>query len=586
MLETLVFLLAAAVLFVSISRRLGFGSILGYLVAGVLIGPSGLGLIRDVARISEISELGVLMLLFLIGLELRIQRIWLMRKSVFGLGGAQMLFSAAVLGCLVHITGLDWPASLVVGAGLALSSTAIVLPMLGERDLLSSGAGRDAFAVLLFQDLASIPLIAIVPMLAGKNMAQALVNWPSIGLAIAAIAAILLGGKFLVRPLFRLIGGVKTQEIFTATALLVVIGAAALAHAVGLPMSLGAFAAGVVLSESEYRHELEADIQPFEGLLLGFFFISVGMSANIARAINEPLIILLGVVVLLAVKIAIAYAVGRARGQSNRTALRFALAIPQGSEFAFVMFGAALAAGALSKAEVDRVTLIVALSMFVSPVLFALAEEWLMPRLAAVKRPFDPIDDARPAPVVICGFGRMGQIVGRVLNMRGIAFNALDPDSENVDAVRRFGYKAYFGDPSRLELLRAVGAGEAKVLVAALPDVVENMKLVETVRRNFPDLKIYARARNRRHAHLLMDLNVEVIVRETFFSSLRLTELVLGGVGVRPEDAKRTVQTFREHDERALVEQHDIYGDEKQLIQTAAESAAELRGLFEADKER
>lgn len=586
MLETLVFLLAAAVLFVSISRRLGFGSILGYLVAGVLIGPSGLGLIRDVARISEISELGVLMLLFLIGLELRIQRIWLMRKAVFGLGAAQVAFSALVLGALVHLLNLPWPAALTVGAGLALSSTAIVLPMLGERDLLSSGAGRDAFAVLLFQDLASIPLIALVPMLGGATAASGLVNWPSIGLAVAAIAAILLGGRFLVRPLFRVIGGVKTQEIFTATALLVVIGAAALAHAVGLPMSLGAFAAGVVLSESEYRHELEADIQPFEGLLLGFFFISVGMSANIALALSEPLTILLGVVALLLAKVAIAYAVGRARGQANRTALRFALAIPQGSEFAFVLFGAALAAGALSKPDVDRATLIVAMSMFVSPILFTLSEEWLMPRLQAVKRPFDAMDDAKPAPVVICGFGRVGQIVGRVLNMRGIPFNALDPDAENVDAVRRFGYKAYFGDPSRLELLRAVGAGEAKVLVAALPDVAENLKLVETVRRNFPDLKVYARARNRRHAHLLMDFNVEVIVRETFFSSLRLTELVLGGVGVRPEDAKRTIQTFREHDERQLVETHDIYGDEKQLIQTAAQAAAELRGLFEADKDR
>ena len=586
MLETLVFLLAAAVLFVSISRRLGFGSILGYLVAGVLIGPSGLGLIRDVARISEISELGVLMLLFLIGLELRIQRIWLMRKAVFGLGGAQVAVSAVVLGALVHLAGLPWPAALMVGAGLALSSTAIVLPMLGERDLLSSNAGRDAFAVLLFQDLASIPLIALVPMLASGGGTAGLVNWPSIGLAVVAIAAILLGGRFLVRPLFRVIGGVKTQEIFTATALLVVIGAAALAHVVGLPMSLGAFAAGVVLSESEYRHELEADIQPFEGLLLGFFFISVGMSANIALALREPVSIALGVVMLLSAKIAISYAVGRIRGQNNRAALRFALAIPQGSEFAFVLFGAALAAGALSKQEVDQATLVVAMSMFVSPILFTLSEEWLMPHLAAAKRPFDPIDDAKPAPVIICGFGRMGQIVGRVLNMRGIAFNALDPDAENVDTVRRFGYKAYFGDPSRLELLRAVGAGEAKVLVATLSDVAENMKLVETVRRNFPDLKIYARARNRRHAHRLMDFDVEVIVRETFFSSLRLTELVLGGIGVRPEDARRTVQTFREHDERALVEQHQIYGDEKKLIQTAAESAAELRTLFEADKER
>lgn len=585
MFPTLVCLLAAAVVFVLVSRRLGFGSILGYLIAGVAIGPSGLRLVRDVDQITEISELGVLMLLFLIGLELRVQRLWLMRKAVFGLGGGQMLVAGAALAGLAAMGGSPWPGAAIIGLGLALSSTAIVLPMLADRDLLTSAAGRDAFAVLLFQDFASIPLIALVPLLGAQAAGVGAVSWLSFAIAVAAVAAIVLGGRFLVRPLFRVLGRAHTPEVFTATALLVVVGAAVLADLAGLPMSLGAFAAGVVLSESEYRHELQADIEPFEGLLLGFFFISVGMSANLALALAEPLQILLGVAGLLTIKTAIGYVLGRLRGQPNHTAVRFALALPQGSEFAFVLFGVALAAGALARPEVDRATLVAALSMFASPILFALSERFLIPRLCArTVRPFDSIDDARPAPVVICGFGRVGQIVGRILAVRQIPFNALDPDPENVDTVRRFGSKAYFGDPTRLDLLRAVGAGEAKVLVVALADVEQNLKVVEIARRHFPSLRIYARARNRRHAHMLMNLGVEVQVRETFFSSLRLTEQVLAGIGLTPEEARRTVQRFREHDEQALIDQQGIHDDEKQLIQSTAQAAAELRSLFEADR--
>ena len=586
MLLTIVFLLAATVLFVSLTRRLGFGSILGYLLAGVLIGPSGLRLVADVEHIREIAELGVLMLLFLIGLELRLQRIWTMRRAVFGLGGAQVLVTGAALALLLQLSGLGWTAALVLGAGLALSSTAIVLPMLGERDLLSSAAGRDSFSVLLFQDIASIPLIALVPLVAGAGGFSS-ASGMGVLQAAGVVALILLGGRYLVRPAFRLIGGVKTPEVFTAMALLVVTGSAALAALVGLPMSLGAFAAGVVLSESEYRHELQADVEPFEGLLLGFFFISVGMSANIALAIAEPGPILLGVVGLLTVKAAIAFGLGKLRGQSNATAARFALTIPQGSEFAFVLFGAALAAGALAHAEVDRATLVIALSMLASPVIFTLSERWLQPRLSAARRRVqDTAEDALPAPVVICGFGRFGQVVGRILVLRRIAFNALDHDAENIETVRRFGHKAYFGDPTRLDLLRAVGADQAKVIVVALPDVAENLKLVELAKRHFPQARIFARARNRRHAHLLMDLGVEDFVRETFFSSLRLSELVLGGLGLDADDARRTVHMFRERDEAMLLDQQAIYKDEKQMIQSAAAAAEELRRLFEADRDR
>ncbi|WP_158915516.1 monovalent cation:proton antiporter-2 (CPA2) family protein [Caulobacter sp. S45] len=582
MLVTLVALLAAAVLLVSLSRRLGVGSILGYLLAGVLIGPSGLRVVTDVDSISEISELGVLMLLFIIGLELRLPRIWAMRRAVFGLGGAQMAVTGAVLTLIAHAAGAPWNAALILGAGLALSSTAIVLPMLGERQLLSLMSGRDAFAVLLFQDIASVPLVALTPLLAGQHSHGPI--WLAVLKAAGGVAVILVGGRFVLRPVFAAIGGAKTRELFTATALLVVTGAAAIAGAAGLPLSLGAFAAGVILAESEYRHELQADVEPFEGLLLGFFFMSVGMSANIGLAIREPVNILIGVVVLLTVKIVIAFGLGRIRGQIMPTAVRFALALPQGSEFGFVLFGAAVGVGALGHPTADRTTLVVALSMLISPVLFALSERFLIPGLLK-KTPKQTTDvrNVAPAPVVICGFGRFGQIVGRVLVARGIAFNALDAEAENIDLVRRFGHIAYYGDATRLDLLRAVGADTAKVIVLALPDPAQVLKIAELAREHFPQAKVLARARNRRHAHLLMDLGVNALVRETFFSSLRLTELVLRSLDFSEAEARRTVATFRERDEQMLINQHAFYDDEKQLMQTATQAADELRALFEAD---
>ncbi len=583
MLTTLVFLLSASVVFVSISRNLGFGSILGYLVAGAVIGPSGLRLVTDLHVIQEISEFGVLMLLFLIGLELRPQRIWLMRRAVFGLGAAQVFGTGLVLGGLIHLTmGTDLRGAMVLGCGLALSSTAIVLPMLGERDLLGSGSGRDAFAVLLFQDLVSIPFVAILPLLGDHGATGPL--WPPVLKGIAAVAVILFGGRYLVRPLFRIVGKSKTTEVFTATALLTIATAAVVADLAGLPMSLGAFAAGVILSESEYRHELQVDIEPFEGLLLGFFFLSIGMAANIGLAVSKPLTIAAAVAGLVLVKSVVAFGLERARGPNLVRALRFALALPQGSEFGFVLFGAALAAGVLGQAALDEATLVVALSMAVSPLLFALSERFLVPRLIALAKPVrEEKIDAAPAPVIIAGFGRVGQIVGRVLKVRKIAFNALDPDADNIETVRRFGTKAFFGDPTRLELLRAVGAADAKILVVALSDPTQSLTLVERAREEFPHLKIYARARNRRHAHLLMNVGIDATIRETFFSSLRLTELVLQGLGLADEEARRTVQAFRERDEKTLRLQQDIYDDEKKLIQSAKQAAIELEQLFEED---
>lgn len=583
MLETLVALLAAAAIAVPLSRRAGFGSVLGYLLAGVAIGPAGLRLVTDLGAIAHVSELGVVMLLFLIGLELRPQRLWVMRRAVFGLGTAQLLATGTALAALAHAAGLPWAGAAVLGAGLAMSSTAIVLPMLAERDLLGTPAGRDAFAVLLFQDFAFIPLVAVVPLLGGAGMPDR-VPWLDVARGAGAIAAILVGGRFLIRPAFRAIGGARTPEMFTTLALLVVVGAAALANSAGLSMSLGAFLAGVLLSGSEYRHELQADIEPFEGLLLGFFFISVGMSARLDLLAHEPMAILAAVAALLAAKLAVMFLLGRLGRCDSLNAVRLAVALPQGSEFAFVMFGAAVGVGALSAAAAERATLVVALSMVATPLLFAASEAVLIPRLRPAEAPaYDAVADDQ-APVIIAGFGRVGQIVGRVLRMQGIRFTALERDPGQVEVVRRFGNKVYFGDPARADLLRAAGAERARVLVVAIDDVPEAMKVVEVARRTFPGLHVLARARNRRHVHLLMDRGVEGVVRDTFHSSLRLTELVLEALAVPPDRAARAVDLFRTHDERLLVETHGIYQDEKAMIQTAQQAAAELAGLFEADR--
>ncbi len=583
MLETLVVLLAATAIAVPLSRRLGFGSILGYLVAGIVIGPSALRLVTDVERIKAVAELGVIMLLFLIGLELRPHRLWVLRKAVFGLG--QMIPSTLLLAGLAHLAGIGWAGALVLGAGLSLSSTAIVLPMLGERELLSSSAGRDAFAVLLFQDMAFIPLVALVPLLAGSDVPTH-IPWTGVAKGVAAIAVILIGGNFLVRPVFRLVGGAKTQEVFTATALLLVVGTAALASWAGLSTSLGAFMAGVLLSDSEYRHELQADIEPFEGLLLGFFFISVGMSANLGLALQQPAIVAGAVAVLIVTKVAVAFLLGLLKRGTVRSSLRFSLALPEGSEFSFVLFGVAVSSGALAQDRADIATLAIAVSMVLTPMLFAVSERWIIPRLETCREPaYDPID-APPTPVIICGFGRVGQVVGRVLRMQNIAFTALDQDSAQVDVVRRFGNKVYFGNPGREEVLRAAGADTAKVLVVALDDMDQTLAVVEMAKRHFRNLKIYARARNRRHAHLLMAVGISGIIRETFFSSLRLTELVLEELGVPKESASRAIELFREQDERLLVETQAIAGDEQKLIQSSQQAAAELMELFEADRGR
>jgi monovalent cation:proton antiporter-2 (CPA2) family protein len=584
---TLVVLLAAIVIAVPLARYAGLGSILGYLAAGVVIGPACLGLVTDSHAIGETAELGVTMLLFLIGLELRPHRLWILRKAIFGLGLGQMLPTALVIAGLTWLFGIPVADAAVLGIGFALSSTAIVLPMLNERKLLPSIPGRDAFAVLLFQDMAAIPVLALLPMLAQGGMAGD-ISWLGVLRGAAVVAGILLAGTIAVRPLFRMVGHAKSRELFTATALLLVVGTAALANWAGLSASLGAFMAGVMVSDSEYRHEIQANIEPFEGLLLGFFFISVGMSADIGLLLSHPALVLALVAALVLLKAGIGFAVSYTRRRLAGSALRFGLALSEGSEFSFVLFTAAVAAKALSPALSDMATLVVALSMMATPVLFAAAERFAVPRLETAKpKPFDkiaptPVDES--TPVIICGFGRFGQIIGRVLSMQRIRFTALDWSQEQVDVVRRFGGKVFFGDPTREEVMRAAGGETARVLVIALDDMEASLTVVHMVRRKFPHLRIAARARNRRHVHLLMAAGVESIVRETFFSSLRLSELLLEELDVPKEQARRTVELFREHDEKMLTETYAISDDEKQMIQTVQDSNKELLDLFESDK--
>jgi CPA2 family monovalent cation:H+ antiporter-2/glutathione-regulated potassium-efflux system protein KefB len=541
-----------------------------------------------VQQIENVAELGVVMLLFLIGLELRPHRLWVLRKAIFGLGLAQLVPTTLAIAALLLAAGapVSPVGALVLGTGLAFSSTAIVLPMLTERGLLSGMAGRDSFAVLLFQDMAFIPVVAAVPLLSMHGLpahAGWHVPWWHLLRGVAVIAAILVGGTKLAPLLFRLVGAAKTPEVFTAVTLLLVAGTAALADWAGLSMSLGAFMAGVVLSDSDYRHELQANVEPFEGLLLGFFFTSVGMSADLGLAVRQPWLIVGGVGALLVVKIAVAFVVGLIKRGDVASALRFAVALPEGSEFSFVLFGAAVSSGLLAEAQAGAATLVVAASMLVTPVLFAASERFVIPRVRVRREPvYDTIDDG-VTPVIICGFGRVGQIVGRILALRHIPFTALEKDEAQLEVLRRFGTRVFFGDASRVEVLRAAGAETAQVLVVAVDGVEDSLRLVDLARRHFPELKIYARARNRRHAHSLMDLGVAGFVRETFFSSLRLAEVVLGELGVGEEDARRTVQVFRKRDEQSLTETHAYANDETQLIQNNQQVAAELQGILEAD---
>lgn len=579
-------LLALSVVVVPLAKRAGLGGPIGYVLAGLIVGPSGLDLFSDPEAIRHVSELGVAMLLFLIGLELKPARLRVMRRGVFGLGSAQVLLTTALVWLLGRLLGFDHGLSLLIGFGVAMSSTALALPMLAERQLLGTPAGRDALGILLFQDLAIIPILALLPLLgmapAGDDALAD--SWPEkLALAAGAIAAIVFGGRYLVRPLFLAVDTAKTRELFSATALLIVIGVAVLASYAGLSMSLGAFLAGVLLSNSEYRHEIQADLEPFEGLLLGLFFASIGMALDLAGLWQTPIQILLIVLGVVLLKAALIFAIARLFDHDSSSAIRLGAGLAQIGEFALVLFSAAAALGLLQASEVRILLLATVLSMIVAPLLFAAVERWLVPRLSAGPPPeYDRMDES--APIIICGFGRFGQVIGRVLRMLGMPFTAMEDNAAQVEVLRRFGAKVYFGDPARRDLLLAAGAEQARVLIVAVGGVEQSLKTVEVARRHFPHLRIFARARNRRHAHQLMDFSIDVITREIFHSSLHMTEQLLLTLGMTPADVSRTIAIFRDHDERTLQDQHAIYDDEGQMIQTVLQAAAELDALFRADR--
>jgi len=578
--------LAAAAIAALLGRFLRMGAVLGYLAAGVVIGPFVLGPyfgLGDVESILNFGAFGVVMLLFVIGLELRPIRLWSMRSAIFGLGTAQLTATSVVLGAAGIAVGLTTREALFIGLGLSLSSTAFALQVLEERGEINTRHGRLAFSVLLFQDLAAIPLIALVPLFAAGGAERPAMDLRTAVFAIATIVGVVLVGRFLLSRVFRLVAATSVREAMTATALLTVVGVALVMEAAGLSAALGAFIAGALLADSEYRHQIEADIAPFEGLLLGLFFIAVGMSIDLSVLVGRPMELLGIVVGLVAAKAVILFMLGRWWGLKNDAATRLGLVISQGGEFAFVLFSAGALAGVIGRELASLLTLAVTLSMATTPLLLV-AHDMIRRGLT----PEAPDYDTPPGGdrhVIIAGFGRFGQIVARVLRARRVPFTALDTSIEQVDFVKRFGAKIYYGDAGRLDILRAAEADKALALVLAIDDVEGSLRVAQTVRHNFPDLPIYARARDRNHVHRLMDLGVSIIERETFLAALELTRRLLRGVGLSEADARRTTETFKRHDERRLYQDYQYYTDLEKVRAIALSQALELEELFARDTE-
>jgi glutathione-regulated potassium-efflux system ancillary protein KefC/glutathione-regulated potassium-efflux system protein KefB len=575
--------LGATVLAVPLFRRLRLSSILGYLAAGVVLGPWGLRVIQDAEGVMHIAEFGVVLLLFVIGLELQPSRLRAMRKAVFGLGVAQVLLTTIILMAIAIALGLPPNTALVTAFALSLSSTPLVLQLLAERQQLNTQYGRSSFAILLFQDIAVMPMLAILPLLGGgqQDLSTALLS----GLkGLAVLAALVFGGRYVLRPVLRVVAETKVSEAFTAAALFVVLGTALLVNAVGLSMALGAFVAGLLLADSEYRHELEADIEPFKGLLLGLFFMSVGMTANLGLLLEQPGRIALFVAGLLVVKFTVLWVLARLTHHSSESARGMAFALPQAGEFGFVLFSLAVTYRVMDPALAETLVIVVTISMIVSPLLMSLHTSVIEPRFAKPQREFDRVE-SQDSRVIIAGFGRVGQIVGRVLRMRRISFTALESSVTQVDFVRRFGSKVYYGDASRLEVLLAAGAERAEVFVLATEDVDISVRTAELVRRHFPHLKIMARARNRQHALRLMDIGVKYFIRETYLSSLDLAQHTLEALGLTRADAIESIRRFDVHDKKQLQVQREFRDDEQKLIQSAQLAARELEQLFESDLE-
>ena len=585
--------LAAAVVAAPLAARLGLGSVLGYLAAGVLIGPAGLGLVgREGANVMHFAEFGVIVMLFLVGLELQPSKLFALRKPILGLGGLQVMGTASAIGLAAFSFDLSWRAALAIGLILAMSSTAIVIQSLNERGLMKTTSGQSIFSVLLFQDIAVIPILALLPLVAtsgtaGSDHASLIANlpaWAQTLSVLAAVAAIVLAGRYLMRPLFRFIATSGIREIFVAFALLIVVSITLLMQFVGLSAALGTFLAGVVLAESEYRHELEMDLDPFKGLLLAVFFMAVGAGIDFNLLFAKPLLLIGLVLGFVALKLIVLYVIARIFRMSRADSSRFSFSLAQGGEFAFVLISFSLGLGLLDATQAATLVAMVALSMTLAPPLMIAEEKFIQPLFQRNEADLEPdrIDDS--ADVIIAGHGRYGMTVGRMLQAKGHKSVVLDHDSEQIEALRKFGYKLFYGDASRMDLLEAAGARSAKIFIVAVDGREKILEIVTTVKKHFPHLRIFARAYDRVHAYQLVNEGVNHVFREVFASSVDMAEQVLVALGQHPFQAHRAAKTFKAHDERLIVEAAKILGDTQALVSLNRAARAEISKILSGDR--
>lgn len=595
--------LAGAVIMVPIAKRLGLGSVLGYLVAGVIIGPFCFGFIGTEGHdIMHFAEFGVVMMLFIIGLELEPSRLWRMRKTIAGMGGLQVVGTTFLITALAMLLGMDFKMALVLGMIISMSSTAIVMQTLEEKGWMKSVAGQSSFAVLLFQDLAIIPMLALFPLLANDTLKSASTNvshttlidnlpeWSQPFIVLLAVATVIVIGKYLLRPIFHMMAKTGMREMFTATALLLVVGIAVLMTSVGLSPALGAFLAGVVLANSEYRHQLEIAIDPFKGLLLGLFFIAVGSSIDFELLMSQPWIILGLVVTLILIKTIVIFGIGRIFKVRNAQNLLFSVGLSQIGEFAFVLLSFSFQEGILGKEITDLMMAVTAISMALTPIMMLLNEKFLIPRQCAAMNPTGYIEresdvEEQDNPVIIAGFGHFGNTIGRFLKANDIATTVLDNDSDNVDFLRKMGFKVYYGDATRYDLLEIAGAKKAQIIVIAINDPEKRLGMIETVKKHFPHLYILVRSSNRYDAYDQMNAGIMHIYRETLDTSLRVGVDVLKILGHSKLEATQSAKTFFTHDERTLKFLASMKNNDDEYINAAREKIEELEKLILADRE-
>ena len=582
MLQATIFL-GAALLFVPLGKRFGIATVLGYLITGLILGPSALDVAGDAESLLHFSEFGVVMLLFIIGLELQPSRLWALRRSIFVLGGLQVgLTGTLLMGLLHQFFGLQLDTAFIVGFGLALSSTAFVLQILTEKQQLSSTHGREAFTILLFQDIAVIPLLAVIPFLSGvREQTYDLIYF---GKVFAVFAGLIFASRYIIRPFFKFVASSGASELLTAVALFIVMGVSILMGQIGLSMALGAFLTGVLLADSEYRHELEASIEPFKGLLLGFFFMSVGMLTDVKLILEKPVLIIGCAVGLMFIKFGVIAGIAKVLGNRWPTSIRLGVTLAQGGEFAFVLFSVATVQNVLRPELANTLNLIVTISMALTPLAFLLLEKVGEPLFAKSKpsREYDTIPD-HEHQVIIAGFGRVGQIIGRVLRMHNIEFTAIERSANRVDFVRKFGNQVYYGDPKNPEILRAAGIKKARLFILAIDDLERSITTAQYLRKNYPKIIVLARARDRQHYYRLREVGVRHIWRETYLSSLDMSRESLQLLGISPEKARETVKTFRDYDDDLIERQQAIYDDEASMIESAQSAMAELESLFDED---